>query len=216
MQARLVAVVVRAVDAGKSVGSLAAAEDALAGLGEDTIQALVEHILTQPGDERIRMLRNEEGILHGIAFLETAPGLQRVEVVNERAARDTGTDQLEAVVEDLGPAVGEFHQLPVIFLMPELPGKLRRCIGAEAVLKRMGHGEGGTAAVGDETRIVHVRDISVADELLHVHLAGTLDPAFPFEVILAGGRILRMNSMGSSSATSSRQPSMSKFRIPLL
>ena len=53
----------------------------------------------------------------------------------------------------------------------------------------MGHGEGGAAAVGDETRIVHVRDIPVADELLHVHLAGALDPAFPFEVVLPGGRI---------------------------
>ena len=189
MQARLVAVVVRAVDAGEGVGGLAAAEDALAGLGEDAVQPLVEHVLAQPGDERIRVLRDEEGVLHGIAFLETAPGLQRVEVVDERAAGNPGTDQLEAVVEDLGPAVGQVHQLPVVLLVPELPGELGRRIGAEAVLERMGHGEGGAAAVGDETRIVHVRDIPVADELLHVHLAGALDPAFPLEVVLAGGRI---------------------------
>ena len=47
VQAGLVAVVVGAVDAGEGVGRLASAEDALARLGEDPVQTLVEELFAQ-------------------------------------------------------------------------------------------------------------------------------------------------------------------------
>ena len=189
MEAGLVAVVVGAVDAGEGVSGLAAAEDALAGFGENAVQTVVEDILSQAGNQGIRVLGDKEGVLHGISFLKTPPGLQRVEVVDECPSGNPGANQFEAVVKNLGPAVRKVLKLLIILLISQLFGQLGRSIGAETVFQRMGNGEGSAAAVGHKTGICHIRNISVLHKLLHVHLAGSLDAAPPFQIVLAGSGV---------------------------
>ena len=129
--------IVRAAETGEGKGHLAAAEDGLAGLSKYRIKSFIEFILTHSCNERIRILRHEEGVLHRIAFLETSPRLIRVEIVNPFTARHSRPDKFEVIVEKLSPSVREFHQLTIVVLMTELLGKLCSSISAETVLESM-------------------------------------------------------------------------------
>ena len=142
MEARLVAVVVRALQAGKGVHHLAAAEYHLARQREDGVETGVELLASDTFYQTFRRVGHEESVLHGVAFLETAPRFQRVEAVDERAVRHTGTNESERIVEEFLPSGGEFHQAAIVVLAPD--GLRPLCYGVcrEAILQRVRDGEG--------------------------------------------------------------------------
>ena len=193
MEAWLVAVIVRAAETGECISYLAAAEDALSGLGEDAVQPCIELIPAHSRNERVRILWNVVGVLHRIALLETSPGLVRIEIVNPAAILSARADEFQIIIENLRPAIGEFHQLPVIIFLAQLFGKLSCGVCAETVLQCMGNGECRTSVIGHETRVSYIRHIAFLHELAHVHLAGALNPSTPFEIVLAGSLVHLFN-----------------------
>ena len=138
--------------------------------------------------------------MHGIALLETPPGLIRVEVVNPASVLQSRTDKLEVIVENLGPAVREFHKQPVVILLAQLLGQLCCGVCAETVLHCMRDGECRTLLIGHKARLICIWHITLLHKLAHIHLSCALYTATPFKIVLTCRLVHLFNVIVADSA----------------
>ncbi len=101
VQARLVAMVVRALKTGKCVCDFSTSENRLARLCKDSVQTLIEFVRPDFLYQAVRIMGYKECVLHGIALLKASPGLVRVKIVYEPAVRSTRTDKAFGFVKEL-------------------------------------------------------------------------------------------------------------------
>ena len=178
MQARLVAVVVDGLDAGEGVDLLPAPEARFGRGGEDAVEAVVEGFPADGLREPDGVVGHVEGVLHGVALLEAAPGFVGVEVADEAAVGQPRLHEFVGGVEEFAPAVGEADKPVVVVRLVHRPGQLGGGVGAEAVLEGVGAGEVGGGGVGMEPlapvllEVVAEGYVAVFGEGLYVHLAG--------------------------------------------
>ena len=65
---------------------------------------MVEFLLADLLYQTLRSVWNEEGILHGVSFLEASPRLERIEVVDERTVLHPRAEELKILVEAFLPS----------------------------------------------------------------------------------------------------------------
>ena len=93
MQAGLVPVVIEFHEPGETVNFLPSTEYAFPCFSEHHFQPFIEKIEAHKVNDPGRVMGYIPGILKGIPFLESPPGLHRIEVFDESAIRIPGPDE---------------------------------------------------------------------------------------------------------------------------
>ena len=109
--------VVQGLKPGKSLDYRSPAENLRTGKGEYAVQTGAEDFVTDLADQGLDIVGYIEGVLPGIALLEPAPYLHRIEILDETAVRLLRTDQVQLVVIDLLPSFRKPYKLLIISLM---------------------------------------------------------------------------------------------------
>ncbi len=129
MEARLVAMIIQSLQTGKGSDLRATAEDQLAGNSKDTVETLIENIGSDLADQAFRIMRHIERVLPGISFLETAPHLHRIEVINETSISLLRMNKISGRIIDTLPAFRQPHQFIIVVSLTQFLCPLSDCPG---------------------------------------------------------------------------------------
>ena len=125
MEARLVALIIEGLKAGESAHFGATAEYLVLRHGENAVETLGEALAAYFGYELTGLMRHIEGILPGIAFLEAAPHLHGIEIIDKLTAGQSRTHESGIGIVYAFPAAGKPVELRAILIFTETACELR-------------------------------------------------------------------------------------------